>query len=232
MAPADLLPLIGIPVIIAGFAAGLNPLLVVIIGGCVTGVAAGLGPGELLEVIGQKFLSSRQLAVFVLILPVVGILERHGLRERAQAWIGDIRLATAGRILLLYFALRELAAAFGLLSLGGQVQTVRPLLAPMAEGAALARHGPIAPNVRERLRAHAAAADNIGAFFGEDIFIAFGAVLLMDAFLKENGITTIEPLDLGLWAIPTGLAALVIHGTRLARLDGQIARLVAKQRAP
>ena len=29
--------------------------------------------------------------------------------------------------------------------------------------------------------------DNVALFFGEDIFIAFGAVLLMSNFLKENG---------------------------------------------
>ena len=36
-------------------------------------------------------------------------------------------------------------------------------------------------------------------FFGEDIFIAFGAVLLMTNFLKENGISNVEPLHIGLW---------------------------------
>ena len=49
------------------------------------------------------------------------------------------------------------------------------------------------------------------------IFIAFGAVLLIDAFLKENGIQGIEPLHIGLWAIPTAIAALIIHMTRLLR---------------
>ncbi|MFW2776664.1 5-oxoproline transporter, DUF969 family subunit, partial [Acinetobacter baumannii] len=77
---------------------------------------------------------------------------------------------------------------------------------------------------RDKLRAHSAACDNIAIFFGEDIFLAFGAVLLMDAFLKENGITGIEPLQLGLWAIPTAIAALVIHMFRLVRLDASIQR--------
>ena len=61
-------------------------------------------------------------------------------------------------------------------------------------------------------------------FFGEDIFLAFGAVLLIDAFLKENGITNVEPLHLGLWAIPTAIAALAIHMFRLVRLDAGIQR--------
>ena len=65
----------------------------------------------------------------------------------------------------------------------------------------------------------------------EDIFIAFGAVLLIDAFLKENGIPGIEPLHIGLWAIPTAIAALIIHMTRLLRLDASIRRDVMARRA-
>ena len=46
----------------------------------------------------------------------------------------------------------------------------------------------------------------------------------MTGFLKENGITDVEPLMIGLWAIPTAICALVIHLIRLSWLDAQIAR--------
>ena len=94
----------------------------------------------------------------------------------------------------------------------------------MAEGAAVNAYGDLPQSIRDKIRAHAAACDNIAMFFGEDIFIAFGAVLLMDAFLKENGIANIELLHIGLWAIPTALCALIIHMIRLARLDASIRR--------
>ena len=42
--------------------------------------------------------------------------------------------------------------------------------------------------------------------------------------LKENGITDVEPLMIGLWAIPTAICALIIHLIRLSWLDAQIAR--------
>ncbi|XLM23020.1 DUF969 family protein, partial [Chromobacterium piscinae] len=32
-----------------------------------------------------------------------------------------------------------------------------------------------------------AATDNVGLFFGENLFVAFGAVILMHTFLHENG---------------------------------------------
>lgn len=131
---------------------------------------------------------------------------------------------------MLYFVAREGTAALGLMSLGGHAQTVRPLLAPMAEGAALNEYGELPQTIRDKIKAHAAACDNIAVFFGEDIFIAFGAVLLIDAFLKRTG-SRIEPLHIGLWAIPTAIAALIIHMTRLLRLDASIRRDVMARKA-
>jgi hypothetical protein len=105
----------------------------------------------ILEKLGEGFLNTRNLP-FILLLPlaVIGLLERHGLKERAQAWIAKIRSATAGRLLIVYLFVREATAAMGLTSLGGHPQMVRPLLAPMAEGAAeklwrLARRGALSP---------------------------------------------------------------------------------------
>jgi uncharacterized membrane protein len=221
---SGLLPLIGIPIVVAGFALKFNPLLVVSVAGLATGLSVGMDIGTLLETFGEKFINSRSLAVYVLILPVIGLLESYGLKERAQDWISGMAGATSARILMLYFVLRQGLGALGLTYIGGQAQTVRPLLAPMVEGAAVARYGALPQRIRDKLRAHSAACDNIAVFFGEDIFIAFGAVLLINAFLKENGIQNIEPLQLGLWAIPTALSALVIHMARLVRLDASIRR--------
>ncbi|WP_395826660.1 DUF969 domain-containing protein [Collimonas sp.] len=221
---SSLLPLIGIPIVVAGFALKFNPLLVVSVAGLATGLSVGMDLGTLLETFGEKFINSRSLAVYILILPVIGLLESYGLKERAQDWISSMAGATSARILMLYFVLRQGLGALGLTYIGGQAQTVRPLLAPMVEGAAAARYGDLPKPVRDKLRAHSAACDNIAVFFGEDIFLAFGAVLLMDVFLKENGIQNIEPLHLGLWAIPTAIAALIIHMTRLVRLDASIRR--------
>lgn len=218
------LPLIGIPIVVMGFALRFNPLMVVTLAGVATGLAVGMDTLSLLETFGEKFMSSRQLASALLILPVIALLERYGLKQRAQTWVASIRSATTGRILMLYFVVREASAALGLLSLGGQAQTVRPLLAPMAQAAASNLYGDLPQPIRDRIAAHAAACDNVALFFGEDIFIAFGAVLLMTAFLKENGINGVEPLTIGLWAIPTALCALVIHLFRLSRLDARIAR--------
>jgi uncharacterized membrane protein len=100
---------------------------------------------------------------------------------------------------------------------------VRPLLAPMVEGAAEARHGRLPDRIRHRLRAMAAATDNIGLFFGEDIFVAFGAVVLITSFLHEAGID-VDPLRVAFWGIPTAGVAFAVHAWRLVRLDRTLAR--------
>ena len=115
----------------------------------------------------------------------------------------------------------------GLTSLGGHPQMVRPLIAPMAEAAAEARHGDLPDAVRYRVRAHAAAVDNIALFFGEDIFIAIASLLLIKGFLEANG-SLVEPLQLSVWAIPTAIAALLVHGTRLVLLDRALTQEAAR----
>ena len=73
-------PLLGVLVVILGFALRLNPMLVVVAAGLASGIAAGLSPGDLLSLLGESFLSSRTLLLFVLTLPTIGLLERAGLR--------------------------------------------------------------------------------------------------------------------------------------------------------
>lgn len=213
-----MLVLSGIAVMILGFALRLNPLAVVAVAAVVTGLCAGMSPVHTLEVLGKAFRENRYISVVWLILPLIGLLEREGLQERARALIGCLKSATAGRLLLIYLLLRQIAAALGLTSLGGHPQMVRPLIAPMAEAAA----GPLPEAEKQRIRAFAASADNIGLFFGEDIFIAIASILLIKGFLETNGIV-VQPFDLSVWAIPTAIAALLIHGTRLLMLDRRIA---------
>jgi uncharacterized membrane protein len=220
-------PLCGVAWVVAGFALRLNPALIVVSAGFVTGFAAGHTPLEILALLGVAFTKNRFLALILLPLPVIGLLERHGLKEHAQAFIARLKGATVGRLLIAYLLLRQFTAMLGLTSLGGHPQTVRPLLAPMAEGAAEARHGELPDDTRERIRALCAATDNVGLFFGEDIFIAFGAVLLIQSFFADQGIV-LEPLRISLWGIPTALFAFLIHATRLSRLDARLAREIGE----
>ena len=213
-----MLTLLGIAVVVVGFLLRQNPLLVIMAAALVTGLFGGIDPVQLLSAFGKAFNENRYVSIVWLILPVIGLLERAGLQERARMLIGKVRAATTGRLLLAYFMLRQATAALGLTSLGGHPQMVRPLIAPMAEAASETHIGELSEKTRQRIRAHSAAADNVALFFGEDIFIAIGSILLIKGFLQQNGIV-VEPLDLSVWAIPTAFLALVIHGARLLLLD-------------
>ncbi|OFU89038.1 MULTISPECIES: DUF969 domain-containing protein [Stenotrophomonas] len=220
----SLWPLVGVAVIIGGFALRLNPFVVVVVTALVTAAVAGFPAQKILATLGVGFVKTRNLPLIIILpLAVIGLLERHGLRQHAQHWIARIKSATAGRLLIVYLAARELTAAVGLTSLGGHPQMVRPLLAPMTEGATETRYGKLPDGIRHRLRAFSAATDNVGLFFGEDIFVAFGAIVLMTTFLHEAGID-VEPLHVAVWGIPTAICAFLIHAFRLLRLDRAIDR--------
>ena len=206
------LVLSGIFVMVAGFALRLNPLLVVLLAAAASGLAAGLAPLALIAAFGKAFNDTRYVSAVWLVLPVIGLLERHGLQERARSLVAGLKGATLPRLLTGYLLLRQTTAALGLTSVAGHAQTVRPLLAPMA----LAVAQPADEAEAERVKAMAAATDNVGLFFGEDIFIAIGSILLMKGFLEQQGIV-LAPFDLSIWAIPTAIAAFAIHSFRLWR---------------
>jgi uncharacterized membrane protein len=211
-------PLLGLAVLITGFALRLNPLPVIVAAALASGIGAGLAPVAVLAAFGKAFNATRYVSVPWIILPVIGLLERAGLRERARAIVADMAGATTGRLLLVYLLFRQFTAALGLTAIAGHAQTVRPLLAPMAEAAAERADPGISPAARHRVRAMAAATDNVGMFFGEDIFLAVASILLIKGFLESQGIF-VAPLQLSVWAIPTAIAAFVIHGARLLRMD-------------
>ncbi|MGH8144796.1 MAG: DUF969 domain-containing protein [Rhodanobacteraceae bacterium] len=207
------LPLIGVLVVVIGFALRFNPVPVVVAAGIASGLAAGKSIGEILSLLGTSFVSERALLLFVLTLPAIGVLERAGLREHVGNWIATLRGLTLSRILIVYLAIRQILAMLGLTDVAGQAQTVRPLLAPMAEAAAEKRGTPLRKAERNDVRAFSAATDNVGRFFGEDVFIALGAVLLIQGFYAQHGIE-LQPLQIALWALPTAIAAFVIHAIR------------------
>lgn len=214
-----MLVLSGVAVIALGFLLRFNPLLVIVVAALVTGLAAGLDPLAVLARFGHAFNETRYVTAIYMVLPVIGLLERAGLQARARSLVAGLKGLTVGRFLTGYLLFRQLSAALGLTAIAGPAQTVRPLVAPMAEAAAEGR-ADVDP---ERVRALAAATDNVGLFFGEDIFIAIGSILLMKGVLDGYGIH-IEPFHLSVWAIPTAIAAFLIHGFRLWLLDRRLTR--------
>ena len=219
-----MLVLLGVLVVVIGFALRLNPLLVVTVAGIVTALLGGLTPLTILNAFGTGFAGSRSVTLFVLTLPAIGLLERFGLQEQARRLILKLAKLTTGRLLAVYLLLRQLSAAIGLTAIAGPAQ--------MALGAAARKHGPLSDPAIERIKAKTASADTVGLFFGEDIFIAVGGILLITGFVDTTYGLKLDALTIALWAIPTAACALVLHGVRLLRIDREIARLAPAAPAP
>src|SRR4051794_9308510 len=216
-------PLLGIALVVAGFALRFNPLLVVAVAAIVTGLLGHMTFLKVLGVLGHGFNENRYVSITWIVLPVIGLLERYGLQQRARTLIANIRGATTGRMLILYLVFRQIVAAVGLKDVAGHAQTVRPLVAPMSVAAAEKQHGELDEATTERVKAMSAATDNVGVFFGEDIFIAIASILLIQGALAGFGIQ-LTPFELSVWAIPTAVCAFLIQGARLLLLDRKLGR--------
>lgn len=217
-----MIKLIGILLVAVGFGFRVNALVVVLAAGVVTGLAAGFSLREVVALMGRFFVENRGLILpIVLMLPVVGLLEKHGLQERIATLMRRVRAATAGRIYWLYQALRGGLSVLGI-SLGSHAGMVRPLIVPMGEAAAKER-GELTEATRERVRAHGAAAENVGNFFSDDIIVAVGALLLVKSVFDNAGVpVTLEQIKL--WSLPTALWVLVIGWWRYRVLDRWLAK--------
>ena len=216
-------PLLGIALVVVGFALRFNPLLVVAVAAIATGLLGGMPFLKVLGVLGHGFNENRIVTLIYIVLPVIGLLERFGLQQQARALISRMRGATTGRVLILYLGFRQIFAALGLTSVAGQAQTVRPLVAPMALAAAEKEHGELDEATAEHVAAMSAATDNVGLFFGEDIFIAISSILLIQGALKTYGIE-LTPFELSIWALPSAICAFLIQATRLLLLDRRLRR--------
>ena len=214
-------PLLGIALVVIGFALRFNPLLVVAVSAIVTGLLGHMPFLKVLGVLGHGFNENRIVTLIYIVLPVIGLLERFGLQQQARALISRMRGATTGRVLILYLGFRQVFAALGLTSVAGQAQTVRPLVAPMALAAAEKEHGELDEATAEHVAAMSAATDNVGLFFGEDIFIAISSILLIQGALKTYGIE-LTPFELSIWALPSAICAFLIQATRLLLLDRRL----------
>lgn len=258
-----MIKLIGIALMAVGFALRINPLIVVFAAGVATALVAGFSFNEVVAQFGALFVENRYMMMpVVLLLPLIGMLEHHGLQNRAETLIKRAKAATPGRVILLYSVVRQISISLGV-RIGEHASMVRPLVVPMAEGAAMkmldeqsvetartdapepravpshsvpdaynAQSG-TAGNMRQRptaldpaishlIRAHASAGENVGNFFGEDIFVAVGAVLLMNGFFQSVGMT-VSLWAMALWGLPTALAAFLLMWWRVRVLDRRIA---------
>lgn len=201
--------LIGILIIIVGFALKLDTIAVVVVAGISTGLVAKMNPVEILDTLGSAFVSNRVTCLFLITIPVIGLCERYGLKAKAVMLIKKATNLSVGKLLSGYTFIRKVTIGMGV-TLGGHPQFVRPLVSPMAEGAAIAMYGEkVEEKDMEKIRAYSAASDNIGNFFAQNVFMANSGVLLIASTLEGLGMP-VDTLQITKVAIPVAVISFAL----------------------
>ncbi|WP_334331919.1 MULTISPECIES: DUF969 domain-containing protein [unclassified Companilactobacillus] len=214
----EYLKLIGIVIIILGFAFKLDTIAVVVAAALATGLVSGMSLTHVLTLLGKGFMDNRMVSLFFLTLPMIGVVESHGLKQAAVNGISKIKNLSAGKIFNMYLAIREITDALGI-ALQGQVQFIRPLINPMAQAAASIKK-PLTDKQVDLIKGRAAATDNFGNFFSQNLFIASSGVLLMSSTMKSLGYSA-TPGNIVLYSIPMAVITFVITAIYNRRFDKQ-----------
>lgn len=215
------LKLIGILIIILGFLFKIDTIAVILIATVVTGIVSGLVFYSILETLGKAFVDNRLVTLFILTLPMVGLIERFGLKKQASNMIGKVKRVTSGRLMTIYLLIREIAGVASI-RIGGHPQFVRPLINPMVQGALKTRYNlkddEVDESDIEKIKAQTSAMENYGNFFGQNLFVGAAGVLLMVGTFQSLGIK-VDAIELVLASVPIALIVLVLVWLNNIRFD-------------
>ncbi|MDE6357814.1 MAG: DUF969 family protein [Eubacteriales bacterium] len=203
----ELLKLLGILIIIIGFALKKDAILIIMCSAVVTALVGGLGLGGFLEILGSSFVKNRNMSIFIIIILVTATLERNGLKEVAKKLIGKAKNISAGAIIGIYTIMRGVFAAFNV-GFGGVAGFVKPIIFPMSVGAVEAKGQKPNEKYVEEIKGMCSAAENAGNFFCNVLFTGSSGALLVQGTLKDLGYE-VSLIDLAKVEIPVALLALV-----------------------
>ncbi|CUQ00430.1 permease [Clostridium baratii] len=221
-----MIKLIGILIVILGFVFKIETLFTVLVAGLATGLVAGMDLNEILTVLGQSFVANRAVSLFILTLPVIGLLERYGLRQRAIFLVKKLGKLTTGGVLSAYTLIRQITGALSI-RISGHPQFVRPLVNPMAQAAATNKYGTIDEEDEEKIKALSAASENYGNFFGQNLFAGSSGVLLISSTLTEFGYN-VTALDVAKASIVMAVIAFLISVLQNYLYDKKMAKKYQK----
>ncbi|MDO5407417.1 MAG: DUF969 domain-containing protein [Eubacteriales bacterium] len=200
--------LIGVLIVIVGFILKLDTLAVVVVAGLATGLVAGMSPIEILDTLGNAFITNRTATLFILTLPVIGLCERNGLKDKAVDFIRSLKNATTGRLIIVWQTVRTVASAFSL-RVGGHAQFIRPLINPMAQAASIAKYGELDEKTEDQIKGLAAGSENYGNFFAQNCFMGSSGTLLIVTTLSEQGYP-VDALQIAGQSVPIAVISLVV----------------------
>ena len=241
--------LFGIAIVVVGLALKLRTTLVVVVAGLVTGLLAGLPllssegifenlpyltkPGQpgIINMLGRAFADFRLMTLFIITLPAIGLAERYGLQEQSARLIRRVKVATVGRLQIVYQLFRVLHGILGI-RLNGHPPFVRPLVFPMSVAAAEAEAGAQSaddlPIQRvEDIKAAASASENYGNFYGQNLSPVQAGIQLVLVTMAGLGFT-VSAWSLVLYAIPITTISVILGAIQFWLFDRNYRRRVAR----
>ncbi len=223
--------LIGVVIVVVGLALKLRTTLVVVTAALVTGLIAGLPllsssglfeslplltkPGQegIINILGRAFTENRLMTLFIITLPAIGLVERFGLQEQSARLIRRLRVATVGRLSIVYQLFRVLHGILGI-RLNGHPSFVRPLIYPMSLGAAEAKVAndearELTEKEVETIKAANSASENYGNFYGQNLSPVQSGILLVAGVLKGIGYE-VDVFRIVFFAIPIATISVLL----------------------
>ena len=207
----ELIKLLGVVIVIVGFALKLDSILIIFLALITTGIVGGLGVDGLLETIGVNFVANRSMAIFIMILLITGVLERNGLREAATDLIKKVKGATAGKVVAAYGIMRGIFGAFNV-GFGGVAGFVRPVVLPMAEAAVKTQGHEAKEEHLEDIKGMVSAMENFSWFFCQVLFVGGSGGILVQSTLASLGYE-VELIELAAAEIPVAIFAMIASCT-------------------
>lgn len=204
----ELIKLLGILIVIVGFALKLDSILIIVAAAVVTAVVGGMNPVEFLSTLGSTFVNNRTMSLFIIVMLVTGTLERNGLREAAASLIGRMKNASSGVVIGAYGIMRGIFGAFNV-GFGGVAGFVRPIILPMAEGAISAKSKEPNEEHLEELKGMASGMENVAWFFCQVLFVGGSGGLLVQSTLEGLGIH-VDLIDLAMVEIPVAVVGVLL----------------------
>ncbi|MCE5235855.1 MAG: DUF969 family protein [Clostridiaceae bacterium] len=203
-----MIKLIGVFIVVIGFALNINPIATIILAALVTALTGGIGIDGLFNTLGTAFVSNRSMCIFIAIMVLTGTLERNGLKAAATKLISKVKNSTAGLVIGAYGVMRVFFAAFNV-SFGGAAGFVRPVVMPMAIGAIEASGKTPNEDHVEALKGMGAGMENITWFFGQVLFVGGAGAILVQTTLDGLGYKA-ELLDLASVELPVAIFATLV----------------------
>lgn len=204
----EIIKLIGVLVVVVGFAMKLDSLAIILAAGFITGLVSGMPVTDILSEFGKAFVNNRTMCMFAIVMLLSGSLERNGLKVMAERFIKKLHGVTSGTVICINTVISAVCAAFNV-SVGSTSGFVKPVIMPMVEGAIPVPEEERSEEHIDELKGMAGSTQNIGNFFAQLLFVGGSGAILVKTTMESLGYE-VDFIKMARVQIPICIFALIV----------------------